>query len=174
MNAVIALLEQARDRNLCTKPFCSTCGSGPFERLLFAVPHLQAELEQLDLTALQCFPDWRRTLRLVALRTRHRLDWEAILDAWLASGSQDQEIIDVVLAFVIPAVRVSGEQVARWIDCAAASLQKQQHLSLLESLIRFHRQNLPDVDAWLALALEKAGEYRPLRAALIESGDLRP
>ena len=172
-NRVIQLVREAKSRDWCVKPFCTTCGNRDFRQALKTVPDLTTELVGLDIDDLGRIPCGVDCLTII-MQTQD-VEWDSILATWMPRVADNVRLADAVLFRVIgrlmPFQRTQTMQ--NWIQSCIELACKTKDTSLVESLvyvIGVRGEGIEERPDFLAVARDVGEHDDRVRRALAKAG----
>jgi len=140
-------------QSMCTKIFCTTCGSGEFRMAAIDKAAQIIENAGLPFVGESIIGILMYRLPLASLGRRWRVreaiqvlfytripieDWERCLQAWLPDIHEDEDVTDWVLYRLVSCLPPHSPVRAQWVKACMKFAVEQRHSSILESLlIRF-------------------------------------
>ena len=171
MSSFLSLVLDARRRDWCTLPMCTTCGATAFKDALRQLGgELAGDLATLELDALESVPEWQDPTRL-ALDELDSADLkDRVFEAWLPQLDVHVRLADVVLFYYVRrgalfapmSIRILTRWLQRCIDIAC----RTRDPSLVESLVYTLGPRVQDYPELTAVIRELRRESRPVALAV--------
>lgn len=178
MNRVLEIMRQAEEKNWCTRPGCTTCGSNEYRSALRSLNDgarkgLGSGLASVDLRELQTLRDWSDSVQIALVEAAASDQLDEVLEAWLPEIPAHPRVADLVLFyFVKRGALIAGMSVdilKTWVNACVELAVSTQDSSLIESLLYSAPDALKDHADGLEVAKSVARRNRKVRLALQRS-----
>lgn len=179
-NKFIDIVREASERNWCTTPYCTTCGSLEYRQALKKLSGdlggpLADALTNLDLKEITKLPNWQGALLIALIDLPISLQLEGILKAWLAKAKDNEvDLLDLVLFKVIKNLPSDSLLRKQWLDRCSELAIKKRHISLIESLILVLRKEALNNSELMEIASEHAKNSKQMQRVLLNACEIEP
>ena len=171
MSRFLSLVVDARRRDWCTHPACTTCGAAEFKDALRQLGgELAGDLATLELDALESVPEWQDPTRLALDELDSADSKDHVLEAWLPQLEAHVRLADIVLFYYVRrgtlfapmSITILKQWLQRCIDIAC----RTRDASLVESLVYTLGPRVKDNSELAAVIREIRKESRPVALAM--------
>ena len=171
MSRFLSLLSDAKRRDWCTSPTCTTCGALEFKTALGKLGgELTTDLATLDLDQLEAVPQWQNPTRLALDELDSADSKDHVLEAWLPQLEAHVRLADIVLFYYVRrgtlfapmSITILKQWLQRCIDIAC----RTRDASLVESLVYTLGPRVQDNSELAAVIREIRRVSRPVALAM--------
>ncbi|TVL96557.1 MAG: hypothetical protein CV087_23680 [Candidatus Brocadia sp. WS118] len=169
-NYFLEVLNDAVLNKWCVQPWCTTCGASDFRTAVAAISDIQSDLENVDLRQLISYRQWCNALRITAADRMFTINWGRILSLWLPYAREHIDFADHILYYLVNNVPCEGRIRDEWVAACVELAVLNEHVSLLESLVRILGENSGKYPELIPTALKQISCSTRLKNALIKAG----